>query len=170
MPFHQLNNYAISILFDSDDRIMCSFKFIGLKWTWTESRTLINWRATGLAKFYDPRDYDMFTLKTEVSLYRELRYIVVHYIKSGRFNDSTVRWTRDEGNNLTHREFQIAVSSSSGNSSLLCSCGAELISPAMCDCSHFPKASTQGGWRRKFTSSYWSDSHQEYTAPFVRFS
>ena len=26
MPFHQLNNYAISILFDSDGRIMCSFK------------------------------------------------------------------------------------------------------------------------------------------------
>ena len=79
----------------------------------------------------------MITLKTKVSLYRELCYIVVRYIKSGRFNDSTVRRTRDEGNILTYRGFQIAVPSSSVNSSLLGSCGSELISPAMCDCSHF---------------------------------
>ena len=31
MSFHQFINYAISILCDSDGRIMCSFKFIGLK-------------------------------------------------------------------------------------------------------------------------------------------
>ena len=50
----------------------------------------------GLTKYYV-----MFTLKTKVSLHRGLRYIVVRYIKCGRFNDSTVRWTRDEGNRTT---------------------------------------------------------------------
>ena len=70
----------------------------------------------------------MFTLKTEVSLYRGLRYIVVRYIKCGRFNDSSVRRTRDEGNNLTYRGFRIAVPSSSGKSSLLRSCRSQLIS------------------------------------------